>query len=70
MYTYLHNSYNIPAPLYLENEVYIMSQKGVTQGDNAAMAINAISIQPLIQLQALKLQTMMWNRYGLQMIGL
>jgi len=31
MYTYLHNSYNIPTMLYLENGHYILSQEGVTQ---------------------------------------
>jgi len=49
MYTYLHNSYNTPAMLYLENGAHIMSQEVVTQGDNAAMAMYAISTQPLIQ---------------------
>ena len=49
MYTYLHNSYNTPAMLYLENGNHILSQEGVTQGDNAAMAMYALSTQPLIQ---------------------
>jgi len=51
MYTYLHNSYNTPATLYLENRDHsdILSQEGVTQGDNAAMAMYALSTQPLIQ---------------------
>jgi len=35
--------------LYLENGAHIMSQEVVTQGDNAAMAMYAISTQPLIQ---------------------
>ena len=43
MYTYLHNSYNTPARLYLENGDHILSQEGVTQGDNAAMAMYALS---------------------------
>jgi len=47
--TYLHNSYNTPAMLYLENGDYILSQEGVTQGDNAAMAMYALSTWPLIQ---------------------
>ena len=55
MYTYLHNSYNIPAMLYLENGDHILSQESVTQGDNAAMAMYALSTRPLIQ--ALSKQT-------------
>ena len=43
MYAYLHNSYNAPAMLYLENGDHILSQEGVTQGDNAAMAMYALS---------------------------
>jgi len=35
--------------LYLENGDHILSQEGVTQGDNAAMAIYALSTRPLIQ---------------------
>jgi len=50
MYTYLHNSYNTPAMLYLENGNHIQSQEGVTQGDNAAMAMYALSTRPLIAL--------------------
>jgi len=49
MYTYLHNSYNTPTMLYLENENQILSQEGVTQGDNAAMAKYVLSSQPLVQ---------------------
>jgi len=49
IYTYLHNSYNTPTMLYLENGDHILSQEGVTQGDNAAMAMCALSTQPLIQ---------------------
>jgi len=37
IYTYLYNSYNTPATLYLGNGAHILSQEGVTQGDNAAM---------------------------------
>ena len=35
--------------LYLENEDYILSWEGVTQGDNVAMANYAISTWPFIQ---------------------
>ena len=49
IYTYLNNSYNTPAMLYLENGDHILSQEGVTQGDNAAMAMYALSTRPLIQ---------------------
>ena len=35
--------------LYLENGNNILSQEGVTQGDNAAMAMYALSTRPLIQ---------------------
>ena len=41
MYTYLHNSYSTPAMLYLENGNHMLSQEGVMQGDNAAMAMYA-----------------------------
>ena len=41
--------------LYLENGDHILSQEGVTQGDNAAMAMYALSTWPLIQ--ALSKQT-------------
>ena len=47
-YTYLHNSYNTPTMLYLENGNHILSQEGVTQGDNTAMALYALSTRPLI----------------------
>jgi len=49
MYTYLYNNYNTPTMLYLENGDHILSQEGVTQGDNAAMAMYALSTRPLIQ---------------------
>jgi len=49
MYTHLHNSYNTPAMPYLENGDHMLSQEGVTQGDNAAMAMYAMSTRPLIQ---------------------
>ena len=49
MYAYLHNSHNTPAMLYLENGNHILSQEGVTQGNNAAVAMYALSTRPLIQ---------------------
>jgi len=42
-YLYLHNSYNTPTMVYLENGDHILSQKGVTQRDNAAMAMYTLS---------------------------
>ena len=36
MHTYLHNSYNTPTMLYLENGNHILSQEGVTQGDKCS----------------------------------
>ena len=35
--------------LYLENGDHILSQEGVTQGDNAAMTMYALPTRPLIQ---------------------
>jgi len=49
MFTYLHNSYNTLNMFYMENGNHILSQEGVTQGDNAAMAMYALSTGPLIQ---------------------
>jgi len=49
MYTYLHNSYTTPTMLYLENGDHMLSQKGVTKGDNVAVAMYALPTQPLIQ---------------------
>ena len=49
IYTYLHNSYNTTAMLYLEIGDHILSQEDVTQGDNAATAMYALSTRPLIQ---------------------
>jgi len=43
MYAYLHNSYNTPTMLDLENGDHILSQEGVMQGDNAVMAMYALS---------------------------
>ena len=37
------------ATLYLENGAYILLQEGVTQGDNATVAMYAISTRPLMQ---------------------
>ena len=41
--------------LYLENGVHMQSQEGVTQRDSAAMAMYALSTQPLTQ--ALRYET-------------
>ena len=49
--TYLFSNYSTPATLYLENGAHIMSQEGVTQDDNATMAMYAITTRPLIQAQ-------------------
>jgi len=49
IYTYLHNNYNTPSMLYLENGNHMLSQEGVTQGDNAAVAMYALSTRPLVR---------------------
>ena len=49
MSTYLHKSYNTSTMLYPENGNHILSQEGVAQGDNAAMAMLALSPRPFIQ---------------------
>ena len=54
-YNFNVNSYNTPAMLYLENGDHILSLEGVTQGDNAAMAMYALSTPP--QIQALSNET-------------
>ena len=46
---FLLNSYRKPARLYLRDGSSILSQEGVTQGDNAAMAFYAIATRPLIE---------------------
>ena len=38
LYTFLKNSYKEPTMLYLPDGTHIMSEEGVTQGDNLAMA--------------------------------
>ena len=45
IYTYLHISYNTPATLMEKNGFHILSVEGVAQGDDAAMAMYAISEQ-------------------------
>ena len=70
MYTYLHNSYNTPAMLYLENDNHILSQEGVTQGDNAAMAMYALSTRPMIQALSNETANDEVKQYGMQMIVL
>jgi len=53
MYRYLHNSYNTPTMLLYISKMgatySTLSQEGVTQGDNAAMAMYALSTRPLMQ---------------------
>ena len=48
LYKYLNNSYNTPAKLYLKDGSFILSEEGVTQGDNLAMATYALSTKTLI----------------------
>jgi len=39
----IHNSYNTTATLYFVNRAHILSEVGVAQGDNAAVAMYTIS---------------------------
>lgn len=48
LFRYLNNSYNTPAKLYLGDGSFLLSEEGVTQGDNLAMAMYALSTRPLI----------------------
>ena len=48
LYRFLKNSYKEPAKLYLPDGTFILSEEGVTQGDNLAMAMYAVSTRPLI----------------------
>jgi len=72
MYTYLHNSYTTPTMLYLENGDHILSQEGVTQGDNTAMAMQCTPYphDHWYKHWAMKLQMMKWNRYDMWTIAL
>ena len=47
LYQYLQNSYQQPAKLHLGDGSFILSKEGVTQGDNEAMAMYAISTRGL-----------------------
>ena len=47
LHRYLQNSYQEPAKLHLGDGSFILSKEGVTQGDNEAMAIYAISTRGL-----------------------
>ena len=47
LYQYLENSYQQPAKLHLGDGSFILSKEGVTQGDNEAMAMYAISTRGL-----------------------
>ena len=44
---YLQNTYRDPAKLFFGDGSFIESQEGVTQGDNAAMAMYAVATRPL-----------------------
>ena len=48
LFQYLNNSYNSPSKLHLGDGTFILSEEGVTQGDNLAMAKYAVSTRPLI----------------------
>ena len=48
-FQYVENTYQSATNLYLNNGSYIQSQEGVTQGDNAAMAIYGLAVTPLIK---------------------
>ena len=48
LFKYLNNSYNTRAKLYLLDGSFMLSEEGVTQGDNLAMAMYALSTKPLI----------------------
>ena len=47
LFQYLNNSYNSPSKLHLGDGTFILSEEGVTQGDNLAMAKYAVSTRPL-----------------------
>ena len=49
LFKYLHNSYNTPSKLYLNDGSYILSKEGATQGDNLEMAMYAIATKQLIE---------------------
>ena len=51
---FLMNTYRKPAKLYFKDGHSILSQEGVTQGDNAAMAFYALATRPLIDRLQLK----------------
>ena len=46
--TYAINTYRLPARLFITGGQEILSAEGTTQGDPLAMALYALSIQPLI----------------------
>ena len=48
LYHYLRNTYREPPKLYLNDGSFILSEEGVTQGDNLAMAMYAIGTRSLI----------------------
>ena len=48
LYQFLYNGYKAPAKLHLGDGTHILSEEGVTQGDNLAMAKYAIGTRNLI----------------------
>ena len=60
LYTFLKNSYKEPTMLYLPDGTHILSEEGVTQGDNLAMAMYAVSTKTLISQLADERITQIW----------
>ena len=60
LFTFLKNSYRESAMLYLPDGTYIMSEEGVTQGDNLAMAMYAVSTKTMISQLADERITQIW----------
>ena len=48
LYQFLYNGYKAPAKLHLGDRTHILSEKGVTQGDNLAITKYAIGTRNLI----------------------
>ena len=60
LYMFLKNSYKEPTKLYLPDGTHIMSEEGVTQGDNLAMAMYAVSTKTLISQLSDEKITQIW----------